>query len=75
MINASWFNSPVERAAFNAFACHKQTIENFIEILIKSDDPNAWHNQAEAMRKSGLNLNSLTSDEIKYIEREVSKRC
>ena len=75
MINAPWFNSPVEQAAFNAFAYHKQNIEDFIDELAKADDPNDPECQYAAARSSGLNIGSLTVAEINYIESEVSKRC
>ena len=75
MIDAPWFNSPVEQAAFNAFAYHKQNIEDFIDALAKADDPNDPECQYAAARSSGLNVGSLTAAEINYIKSEVSKRC
>ena len=74
MINAPWFNSPVEQTAFNAFAYHKQNIEDFIDALAQADDPNDPECQYAAARSSGLNIGSLTAAEINYIESEVSKR-
>ncbi len=64
----------VENVAFSAYAFHQQEIDDFVEVLAASDDPNDQHNQIAAARCVGLNLDSLTSDEIDYIEREVSKR-
>lgn len=64
----------MEQVAFNAYAIHKQTIEDFIEVLAASDDPNDGHNQLAAARCVGLDIHSLTSDEKEYIEREVAKR-
>lgn len=64
----------MEFLAFNAYAFHQQEIEDFIEVLAATDDPNDRANQYAAARCVGLDPNSLTSDEIKYIEREVAKR-
>ena len=65
----------MEHLAFNAYACHQQEIEDFIEVLAASDNPNDADEQYAAARCVGLNPNSLTSDEMEYIEREVAKRC
>ena len=75
MIDAPWFNSPIEQIAFNAFAYHKQNIEDFIDTLAQADDPNDPECQYAAARSSGLNIGSLTAAEINYIESEVPKRC
>lgn len=64
----------VENVAFSAYASHQQEIEDFIEVLATSTNPNSNSEQHIAAQCVGLNLNSLTSDEIAYIEREVSKR-
>jgi hypothetical protein len=66
--------SKVVNTAFSAYAFHQQEIEDFIEVLAATDDPNDRANQYAAARCVGLDPNSLTSDEIKYIEREVAKR-
>ena len=66
--------SKVENVAFSAYAFHQQEIDDFIEVLAATDDPNDRANQYAAARCVGLDPNSLTSDEIKYIEREVAKR-
>ena len=66
--------SKVTNVAFSAYAYHQQEIEDFIEVLSASDDPNDSHEQYAAARCIGLDPNSLTSDEIEYIEREVAKR-
>ncbi len=60
--------------AFSAYAYRTQEIEDFIDVLAASDDPNDGHNQIAAARCIGLDPNSLTPSEIKYIEREVEKR-
>lgn len=66
--------SKMVNTAFSAYAYHQQQIEDFIEVLAASDDPNDSYEQYAAARCIGLNPNSLTSDEIEYIEREVAKR-
>lgn len=75
MITTPWFNSAVECTAFNAYAYHQQSIEDFIDALAKNDNPNDPINQRSIARYVGLDFNSLTNAEISYIEEEVSKRC
>ena len=64
----------MEHLAFNAYAYHQQEIEDFINYLADSDDPNDFYVQQAAARAAHLDINSLTSSEIDYIEREVAKR-
>lgn len=59
---------------FWGYAHHQQKIEDFINALAASPDPNDYSCQCAAAECANLNLDSLTSDEIKYIEREVAKR-
>ena len=59
---------------FLGWAAHQQGIEDFINILAASDDPNDEANQRRAEYRSGVSLNRLTDDEIKYIEREVARK-
>lgn len=66
--------SKVVNVAFSAYAHHQQQIEDFIAVLANQDDPNDGDIQMQASQYVGLNPNSLTSDEIEYIEREVAKR-
>lgn len=66
--------SKVVNVAFSAYACHQQQIEDFIDALAATSDPNDYSNQCAAAECAGLDPNSLTSDEIEYIEREVAKR-
>jgi hypothetical protein len=74
VINPPWFQDPIEQTAFNAFAYHQQNIEDFIDALVASDDPNDYSNQYAAARSANLDVNSLTTQEREYIEREVTKR-
>ena len=59
--------------SFMSWACHKETIEDFIEVLAATDNPNDRNNQYEAARCVGLNFNDLTSDEVEYIEHRVEE--
>lgn len=59
---------------FNMYACHTQTIENFIDKLAATADPNDYTTQVRCATSVGLCLNSLTSYEREYIEKEVAKR-
>lgn len=67
-------HSSINNLAFSAYAYHQQQIEDFINALAATSDPNDYSNQCAAAQCAGLDPNSLTSDEIKYIEREVAKR-
>lgn len=71
-LDAPWY--PDDDFAFTMYAAHTQQIEDFIDALAATSDPNDYSNQCAVAECVGLNLNSLTSDEIKYIESEVS-RC
>lgn len=64
----------MERLAFNTYAFHQQQIEDFINALAATSDPNDYFNQYAVAQCVGLDPDTLTSDEIKYIEREVAKR-
>lgn len=61
-------------SVFWCYAYHQQKIEDFINALAASPDPNDYSCQCEAAEYAKLNLDDLTSDNIKYIEREVAKR-
>lgn len=67
-------HSSINNLAFSAYAYHQQQIEDFITVLASQDDPNDGDIQTQAAQYVGLDPNSLTSDEIEYIEREVAKR-
>ena len=67
-------HSSVNNLAFSAYAYHQQQIEDFIDVLAASDDPNDSDAQYAAARCVGLDPSSLTSDEVEYIEREVANR-
>lgn len=64
----------MERLAFNAYASRQQQIENFINALVATKNPNDYNSQWAAALCANLNMGSLTADEIDYIEREVAKR-
>lgn len=66
--------SKVENVAFSAYAMHQQGIENFINYLASTDDPNDYGNQSAAALAANLNIGSLTVQERDYIESEVAKR-
>lgn len=66
--------SKVENVAFSAYAFHQQNIEDFINELAASPDPNDPDIQAAVANSVNLSFNSLTSYDIEYIEREVNKR-
>ena len=71
---ASDRHTSINNLAFSAYSYHQQQIEDFINALAATSDPNDYSNQCAAAQCAGLDPNSLTSDEIEYIEREVAKR-
>lgn len=56
------------------YAMHKQSIEDFIEMLSKTKDPNDEETQLLCAEACNLNWDLLDKNEIEYIEREVSRR-
>ena len=64
----------MNNTAFSAYAYHEQQIEDFIEALAASPDPNDGAAQVRIAASIGISPNSLTPDELRYIEREVEKR-
>ena len=55
-ISPPWYRDPVERTAFNAYAYSQQKIEDFINALAASPDPNDWATQCELAEAANLNL-------------------
>ena len=74
MIDAPWYRNPAETLAFNAYAFHQQQIEDFINTLAVTSDPNDYSTQCAVSQYTGLDLDTLTYDEIEYIERETARR-
>ena len=61
MINAPWYNDPVETLAFNTYAYHQQEIEDTISLI---------GNGATSIQ-CDTDMNAL---ERAYIENEVQRR-
>ena len=74
MINPPWFQDPIEQTAFNAFAYHQQSVEDFVKLLAADACPNNLTTQMELLNWVGLNPEDLTNEDINYIEREVDRR-
>ena len=66
---------PINFTAFNAYAYHQTCIDNYVDRLAEADDPNDSTTQVNLLYAVGLSPDALTSDDIEYIEREVSRRC
>ena len=66
--------SKVVNTAFSAYAYHQQGIEDFINALAATEDPNDYGVQREIARSLSINMDDFTDAEIEYIEREVAKR-
>lgn len=66
---------PMERTAFNAYACHQTQVDDYVNALVETDNPADYWNQRYAARKAGIDFSDLTAEDRRYIEREVSRRC
>lgn len=60
--------------AFLAYVAHAESIEDFINALAQVEDPNDLSIQHRLAYECNLDINTLTSSEIKYIQKEVSER-
>lgn len=74
-INSPGCQCSMERLAFNAYAHHQSAIDEYINRLAAVDNPNDSATQVNLLYAAGLSPDALTSDDIEYIEREVSRRC
>lgn len=59
---------------FSMYANRQQNIEDFINLLSADADAGDPATQAFLANQCGLSLDSLTSDEIDYIESAVNNR-
>lgn len=62
----------VVNTAFSAYAYHQQCVDDYVNLLAAADDPNDSATQTALLYQVGLSPVDLTSDDIRYIEREVS---
>ena len=56
------------------FAQHTETIEEFIDLLVQSDDPNNIATQYELAEQVGLDMDILSLADIGYIQNEVNRK-
>ena len=64
----------VANTAFSAYAFRQQQIEDVINMLVATDDPNDFSTQCFVYNAVGINSDIFTDSEINYIEREVSRK-
>ena len=64
----------INNTAFSAYAMRQQEIEDLINALAAADDPNDYATQLSIYRALNFDSDTLTTNEIHYIEREVSRR-
>ena len=65
----------INNTAFSAYAFREQQITDIIQQLSTTDDdPNDFLVQQKIFSEIGVDSDSLTNQEITYIEREVSRR-
>ena len=55
------------------YTYHQQKVEDFINALAATEDPNDYGVQREIARSLSINMDDFTDTEIEYIEREVAK--
>ena len=73
-ITSPWYRDPIEHTTFNAYAYHQSAIDDYINLLAAADDPNDPYTQTSLLYQVGLTPDTLTSEDMNYIEREVSER-
>ena len=56
------------------YTYHQQKVEDCINKLAATEDPNDYGVQREIARSLSINMDDFTDAEIEYIEREVAKR-
>ena len=67
--------SSVNNKAFSAYAMRSQQLTDIVQQLSTiNDDPNDFLVQQSIFRAVGIDSDTLTDQEVKYIEREVSRR-
>lgn len=64
----------MNNTAFSAYTLHQQQIEDFINLLAGCKEPNDLLAQTIAYKKAKLDPNSLSKDDIQYIEYQVAER-
>lgn len=57
---------------FFGMMVREEILNDFVEVLLATDDPNDSVNQREAARCVGLDWSTLTSDEINYLEDKLN---
>ena len=68
-------HTSINNLAFSAYAYHQSAIDDYVNLLAAADDPNDSYMQTSLLYQVGLSPDALTSDDIEYIEREVTKKC
>ena len=64
----------INNKAFSAYAMRQQKIEDLIEALAAADNPNDYATQFSIYKALDFDSDTLTTDEVDYIEREASRR-
>jgi hypothetical protein len=64
----------INNKAFSSYAMHQQKIEDVINFLAEAKEPECIYTQTFIFQRVDLDSDTLTTDEVKYIEREVSRR-
>lgn len=64
----------INNKAFSAYAMRQQEIEDLIEALAATDNPNDYATQLSIYKALEFDSDTLTTDEVNYIEREVPRR-
>ncbi len=67
-------HSSINNLAFSAYAVRQQQIEDIINALAKAVDPNDFELQCSIYQTLNFDSDTLTIDEVEYIEREAARR-
>lgn len=67
-------HTSVGNLAFSAYAFRQQQIEDLVDALAAVNNPNDYATQLSIYKALDFDSDTLTTDEVNYIEREVSRR-
>ena len=64
----------INNKAFSAYTVRQQQLNDVVSLLAVATDPNDLSVQHFVYNEVGIDSDTFTNDEIKYIEKEVSRR-
>lgn len=65
----------VEDRAFSCYTMRQQQIDEVVNLLAATEDPNDFETQCRIYDEVGIDSDTFTENEIQFIIREVARRC